>query len=176
MSNIIIKMSGHISKTVVTSSLATNPKQRLDSFLRSLPEAMGSSNGMQMQILNDNEVAASGTITVATNVNVTADDTYQIGGLVLTAKAADATTNEFNIGANVTATALAIANAINLYSTVVRARSVAGVITITAVIPGVAGNNIALAIVQAAEGSTKSGVALASGTDDTGVFKDYRQF
>lgn len=177
MANIIIKMSGQLSKAVVAASLKGAPKQSLRSFLSSLPEAMGSSQGMQMQLLNDDAVVASGTITIADVSKVTANDTYQIGGLVLTAKASGASTNEFNIGVSETATALALANAINLYSTVVRARSALGVCTIRAVIAGTMGNQIALSLVQTdSGGATVSAASLASGIDDTGVSKDYKSF
>lgn len=69
-----------------------------------------------------------------THVNLTADDTVTIGTITFTAKASGATGNEFNIGADATADAVALAAAINASSSVaglVTAEAASGTVTLT---------------------------------------------
>ena len=80
----------------------------------------------------------------------TAAQTFTLCGTSFTAIASGATGNQFNIGADATATAANIVTTINnsvsaAVAGVVTASSVAGVVTITAVVPGVAGNGYTLA-------------------------------
>lgn len=95
-----------------------------------------------------NPVAATGTITVgATGTN---GDTLTLLGIVITMKTsgASAASNEINIGGSVTAVANQIVGLINgttsgspnSWAGMVSASNVAGVITITCLIPGVIGN------------------------------------
>jgi phage tail sheath gpL-like len=74
----------------------------------------------------------------------TAAQHCSINNVLFTARASGATGNEFNIGANVTASATNLAAAINASSSTkllnsIVATSAAGVVTITARIPGFAG-------------------------------------
>lgn len=102
----------------------------------------------------------------------TAAETVTVNGVVFTARASGAVANEYNIGANVTAHALALKNAINASVTagvadVVRAESALGVVTLYSKQAGKAGNAIVVA-----EGTTNFAFAgaatkLASGTQAT---------
>jgi hypothetical protein len=95
-----------------------------------------------------------------------ANETVTIANVVFTAKASGATGNQFNIGGSITLTAAALAAAVNASSNlagIVTATSAVGVVTLTAVAPGVIGNGLALS-----ETLTNSTVtAFASGSDGT---------
>jgi len=93
-----------------------------------------------------NTTKATGTIT-CTGVP-TADDTVTIGGKLLTWKAAAANENEVTIGASDSASATALAAAIEANSVLqglVTATSAAGVVTIASAVPGRIGNLITTA-------------------------------
>lgn len=90
-------------------------------------------------------VQASGTITLA---SVLANDTVTIGKTTLTAKASPATEDEFSQAGTDTQDAASLASKINAHSVlgkVVYATSSAGVVTVTCVVPGLIGNQLALA-------------------------------
>lgn len=92
-------------------------------------------------------VRASGTITI-THAQLDANDTVTICGITITAKASGAAGPQFNIGANATADAAALAACINALATLniyVSATSALGVVTVTANQAGVCGNLFALA-------------------------------
>jgi hypothetical protein len=92
-------------------------------------------------------VRASGTITI-THAQLDANDTVTICGITITAKASGATGAQFNIGANATADAAALAACINALATLniyVSATSALGVVTVTANQAGVVGNLFAMA-------------------------------
>jgi hypothetical protein len=79
----------------------------------------------------------------------TAAETFVIAGTTFTARASGATGNEFNIGADATATAAAIAAAVNASATAkvtdaVVATSALGVVTFTAKTPGAGANGLVL--------------------------------
>lgn len=112
-------------------------------------------------------VRASGTITITNNTNLTDGDTFTINGTVFTAKSSGATGNQFNIGADVNASAAAL-------QAVLDASVVAGVavatytvnsatITITYDTPGTGGNSFTLAVSDATAASV-SGATLSGGT------------
>lgn len=107
-----------------------------------------------------NVAKASGTVTLSAHV---AADTVTLGGTVLTAIASGATSSQYNIGADDTATAVNLAAAINANTTIntmVEATSALGVVTVTALIAGAMGNQFTLAI--SAHGSV-SGAKLTGG-------------
>lgn len=107
-------------------------------------------------------VAASATVTFTGAP--TADDTIMVGSETFTAKTSGATGDEFNIGGNVTATALNLANAINANATlspVLTATPNAGVITLLCKDAGDEGNSIALASTL----TNATTVGFANGTD-----------
>lgn len=113
-------------------------------------------------------VQAAATLTL-TGLPV-ADETFVLNGVTFTAKASGATGNEFNIGANATLTAAAIAAAINASVTAkvasyVVASSLAGVVTVTAVSPGLSANLFTLA--ETLTNATR--VDFAGGTNGTEV-------
>lgn len=108
---------------------------------------------------------ASGTLTLA---SVVATKTATINGVTFTAIASGATGNQFNVGADDTATAVNLAAAINasasaLVSEHVIATSAAAVVTVTAKRPGAAGNAVTIAGGDAT--ITASGARLTGGTD-----------
>jgi phage tail sheath gpL-like len=112
-------------------------------------------------------VAASGT---ATFVSIVQDDVVTINGVAFTCRDADPTGNQFLKGASDTTAAAACAAAINASTTAkisgyVTATSSAGVVTITARQPGVAGNMFTLAKTGAPITVTGSGF-LTAGTGD----------
>jgi hypothetical protein len=98
----------------------------------------------------------------------TAADTFTLNGVTFTARASGAVANEFNIGADATATAAAIAAAINASVTAkvsgyVTATSALGVVTITLVEPGLVGNLASLS--ESMNNTTR--VDFAGGSDGT---------
>ena len=116
--------------------------------------------------VRNNQVAASGTLTCASTA---ADDTCAINGVTFTAKASGATGNQFNVGASDSVTATNLAAAINASASAlvdghVTAEAADEVVTVTAVVPGFAGNTITL------EGTTTtleaSGARLEGGDED----------
>lgn len=109
-------------------------------------------------------VQASGTVTLESFV---ADDTVTINGVVLTGKASPSGEAQFACGVSDTADAAALAAKINAHSTlslIVSATSALGVVTLTALKPGLLGNCITTAI--SAHGSVAA-ARLAGGTDGT---------
>lgn len=116
--------------------------------------------------IGETAVQASGTITLSSHV---ATDTVTVNGVTFTCVASGATGNQYNVGGTDALTADALAAAINasvtaLVSGYVTATSASGVVTVTAVQPGLSGNMFTLAI--SAHGSV-SGAKLTGGTDGT---------
>lgn len=110
-------------------------------------------------------IAGKASATVTFTGAPTAAQTVTINGVVFTARASGATGNEFNIGGNVTATALNLATAINASTTdgisgAVTASSSSGVVTITAITPGKAG--LGYTIAETLSNATATNFALAS--------------
>jgi hypothetical protein len=93
-------------------------------------------------------VAATAAIAI-THANVTNNDTTTILNTVITAATSGNGTTSWTIGANATADAVALAACINANTTlnkqVVASIAVAGTVTLTALVKGVAGNGFALA-------------------------------
>lgn len=112
-------------------------------------------------------VAASGTLTLTSAV---ATDKVTIGAVDLTASSTPANENEWEIdGADDAADAAALAACINAHSVlskVVSAESSSNVVTITALIPGVMGNQIPLS--SADSTIVASASFLASGAGGAG--------
>jgi hypothetical protein len=119
----------------------------------------------------DSGVQASGTATLTAAV---ATNAVTINGVAFTAVAAGAVGNQFNVGANDTATAANLAASINASVTagivgVVTASSVANVVTIKAVSPGTAGNQLTLTGTGApvvVSGAKLAGGVVPQTTDD----------
>jgi hypothetical protein len=108
-------------------------------------------------------VAATGTLTVVTNP--AADETIAVAGTTFTFKASGATGDQINIGANVNATATAIAAAVNALA-LVNAAAVGAVVTVTAATAGTAGN--ALGLTANGAKVTRSAATLTGGAAATG--------
>lgn len=113
-------------------------------------------------------VAAAGTATI-TYASIAANDTMVVGQTTFTCKASGANgTTEFNKVTDATATAAALAAAINANTTTskyVVATSALGVVTITSLVKGVIGNAIVLA-------KTGTGIALVQPTGGAGGATD----
>lgn len=152
------------SQTLNPQSDSKNPSmQRLINYIDGLKS--GARTGTSM-VVKTGAVAASGTITFSALAN---NDTVTINSVVFTAKTSGATGNQFNLGSSDTDAATNLAAVLNASAAagivnVISASSNAAVVTITAQTPGVAGNNIGLAI--SAHG-TVSAATLASGSEGT---------
>lgn len=138
----------------------------------------GAYNGSLEVIHEDTTSPAKATATVAiTHANLTAGDTLTIGSKVITARAAGAVADEFNIGADATADAVALAAAINAgtLSPLITATAATGTVTLTYNQQGAHGNLVALATSDAtAYGLSSSrfgtgGAAVSGGTFVSGV-------
>ncbi len=121
-------------------------------------------------------VAASGTVTTVL-ANIDADDTIDIGGVTLTAKASGANgTTQFNAATDNATTATNLKNCINANTTLsklVVASVASNVVTITCLQKGLIGNLITL-ISSDADGLVVSGGALTGGTGGVnGAFTSY---
>jgi hypothetical protein len=102
----------------------------------------------------------------------TAAETVTINGVAFTARASGAVANEYNIGANVTAHALALANAINASVTagvadVIYAVPLAGAVTLYSKQAGKVGNAIVVAENTTNFAFAGAATKLASGTQGT---------
>lgn len=116
--------------------------------------------------VQENEVRASGTFTLAT---VIATDACSINGVTFTAVASGATGDQFNVGASDTETAVNLAAAINasataLVSGYVTAAAAAEVVTVTSVFYGLSGNQTNIATADST--ITVSGARLTAGAAD----------
>lgn len=130
----------------------------------------GSTNPNVVFKIQANQTQASGTI--AFSGVSTANDTVLINGVTFTAVASGATGNQWNVGANATASAANLAAAINasataLVSSQVSASAASGTLTITSLNYGVYGNQCTIAKgVDAGSVMTVSGARLTGGADD----------
>ena len=150
---------------LVGSGHAGDDIQKISSYIAGL--AGGASIGSRIYV-NSGGVQASQTGTFTGDP--TAADTVTVNGVAFTARASGAVANEYNIGADVTAHAAALAASINASTSakikgVVTASSALGVLTLTAVIPGAVGNLFTLA--ESTNNFTVAGANFAGGTDGT---------
>jgi phage tail sheath gpL-like len=179
MANVVLKLNGNYTKQNIRDSLSFRDKSSPSAFLKSLASLDGSSN-LELQLLNDDAVAASATVTFSDVA--TADDTVLVNGTTFIGKASPAVNNEFAIGASATASALGLANAINASTTAavntfVKASPAAGVCTVSAKNAGVAGNTITLAEgVDTGTVISVSAARLGSGTDETSTSVSYKSW
>jgi len=132
--------------------------QKLMKYIRGL---MGGAKSAKVRV-GVNAAKASGTLTLASTV---ATNTATIHGVVLTAIASGATSEQFNVGVDDTETAANLVTAINAHATLslyVSATSSGAAVTVTALYPGLLGN--AITLVGSAT-ITASAARLASGTN-----------
>lgn len=105
------------------------------------------SGEIQVSYSTSNPVAASATITI-THANLAADDAIVVCRQTLTAKDSGATAGtQYNIGADATADAVALAACINANTTLskyVTATSAEGVVTVTSKMKGAWGNLLSI--------------------------------
>jgi len=160
------------------TSAMVKPGQNRDNLKRVMNELNGVANGklpgkIDLSASTSDAVAASGTITLATLVN---GNTVTIGKTVFTASSTPtsntATAVDFESdGADDTADAASLAAAINAnalgVAPLVYATSALGVVTVTCRVPGLIGNQIALA--KSGAPITVSGTYLASGAGGSGT-------
>lgn len=144
-----------------------SPKESIESlavYLNKLVAGCGSAS-VDMRINRIGGVAASGTVTLSSFAN---NDTVTIGNQVFTAKTSGASgNNQFNLGADDTAAAAALAVKVNAHpslTNVISAVSALGVVTVSAVPLSASGNMFGLAI--SAHGSV-SGAYMTGGVAAT---------
>ena len=110
----------------------------------------GTNDAKVVAVIDDGN-AASATDTITFTASNTAADTVLINGVTLTCVASGAVNNQWNIGAGTaTQQAAAFVAAVNasttsLVSGLVSASNLAGVVTLTSTIPGIAGNSVTVA-------------------------------
>lgn len=102
---------------------------------------------------------ASGDITIVDYSLFDGAETFTVNGVVLTH------TTDFAVATSNAVTALNLANAINAKVGGVKATVAAGVVTVSALDPGLAGNAITLATTATAEEATVSGAVLTGGSE-----------
>ncbi len=121
---------------------------------------------LQVSISSADTAAAVASVAI-THASLVAADTLKLGRQTLTAVASGATANQFNIGANATADAVALAAAINANTTLskyfVASTPVAGTVTITARLKGAWGNLLATT-------SSSAGMVVTDFASGTGGF------
>lgn len=149
--------------TALASPIATGASQQTARQISSLFNAAPQGVIGAMTVRTGNAaVAATGTVTYE---SATGTLTTTINGVGVTADA----------GVDDTASAVAMAAAINasgnaLVNKHVTATSAAGVVTITAIVPGYAGNAVTLAASAGGGTATASGARLTGGTETVETF------
>ena len=161
------------SKLVLSLSIPENPIKAEDdegnlSRLIKVLKTMKAGAGTTAATIDArfSATAASGTVTLAA---CAAADTVTINGLVFTASSTPAGEVQFEIDGDDTADAAALAAKINACTDtkiagVVTASSALGVVTITAVVPGLSGNAITLASSNGTRAAV-SGARLTGGAE-----------
>jgi phage tail sheath gpL-like len=150
------EVSGYLNKSTAWTKLM-GLMYMLRRVKTRLPATIGFTSGSQDDVTL---VKAAGAVTFGGDP--TADETLTVCNITFTAKASGATGNQFNIGTSVTITATNLKTAINASSDLtgkVVATSSGGVVTITAVVPGLHGNGYDLT--ESMANTTKT--AFASG-------------
>lgn len=140
--------------------------QNLVNFLSSVPDQQAASLS-----INVGAVKAAGTLTVAAGGSAN-NETCTVCGITFTAKTTGATGNQFNISATAATQAQNMVTAFNasadLAGKVVASRE-NGVVTLTAVVPGVIGNGLQLSAGTLANVTLG---AFANGSDGTAYSLD----
>lgn len=176
MANLKVKISSEIPTTTLIrdyerSTSSKYPTCQAIADLISSILAGGIAQPIVYVTVEESEVKATGTITLS-NTGA-ANDTLVINGVTFTAVASGATGNQWNVGGTATLSAAAIAAAFNasataLVNTQITATSALGVVTISAVNRGYAGNAVTIAKgVDAGTVMTVSGARLTGGVPDS---------
>ena len=161
------EVSGDLQHKFITSNFSKQAQiAALENLINDV--ALGARPAQVTTVIDDgNAVTATGTITFSGPGQ--AADTVLINGVTFTAVASGATNNQWNVGGTATLSAAALAAAINssttlLVSGVVSAANLAGVLTISALLPGQAGNAVTIAKgVDGLAAMTVSGARLTGG-------------
>lgn len=140
-----------LSKADVESLITINqgPMPALQSYVNFFE---GISGGIFSALITSYIGAVQASATLTSTGSATATETFVLCNVTFTARASGATGNEFNVSGTVATQAANIAAAINAsvdLTGFVTATSALGVTTITAVVPGLAGNGL-----QISEGLT----------------------
>lgn len=134
-------------------------------------EAIGGGPYAGSCLVSSGAVMAQGKVTI-TSTGPTDGETMTVGNVTITAKTSGAVPaeGEFDINASATIVATGMALAINSVpelAGVVTASSLAGVVTITAAVPGAIGNGIDLTEAMTNVAITNAMGSLTAGTDGT---------
>jgi hypothetical protein len=169
MASVRLVINTPLTATQVAANLRMNGTGSWHNVFRLMDWLRGFAKGTRRgnMLVKVGPVQATGTVTFSSFV---ADDTVTVNGVVFTGKASPSGAQEFLIGADDTATAVAFAAKINASAlahivSCLSATSALGVVTLTATTPGLEGNNNTIAI--SAHGSVSGSGRLTSGTDGT---------
>lgn len=180
MANLLIKANSGQSKQDARNSISNGDKTTAGRFLRNVAKTLTEGANCELQLLNDDGAAASGTVTFSGTG--AANDTILVNGVTFTAVASGASGNQWNVGGSATASAAALAAAISASSTAlvsdhVSANSAAGVATITAKNLGTSGNTITIAEgVDGGNAMVVSGARLTGGTNETSTSISFKNW
>jgi hypothetical protein len=170
-----------LQRIVITSPLTANQFKSVCDFAPGQLPALQNLENYLVALSGGNEraslaikvaaVQAAATLTVE-STGSSNDETCIICNITFTAKTSGASGNQFNISSTPGTQASNMAAAFNASSDLtgkVTAAAVAGVVTITAVVPGLMGNGL-----QISEGLTNVALsAFAGGTDGTAYALDF---
>lgn len=178
LQNYFTTINARISRPVVTNP-GIIEKLESEGYIASVKPMIEADAGkINIAVDVDDGVHATGTVTITSFANLVSGtaDVITINGTAFTAQAGAATpgTGTFQAATSVSATAASLASQINAHATaslVVKATSLAGVVTLTAVHGGLAGNALTIAYTNndANVGATVSGATLTGGLDYEGA-------
>jgi hypothetical protein len=160
---LVIETTGTVADFKSVCDLAPGQLPALQNFENYIGSVSGGNNVAKLFFKVG---AVKATATMTSTGAATAAETFTLCNVVFTARASGATGNEFNLSATPATQATNIAAAINASSNltgIVSATSSLGVVTITAIVPGLLGNGFQLS--EALTNVTAS--AFAGGTDGT---------
>ncbi len=149
-----------------TPAEATEAQTRLNSLILSV---CGNEIGYILEDWNVSNTGTPATGNVTYTGLPTAAQTLTIGDEVYTYRAARAIPFEITIGGDATSTGANTVTAIGLDSDLVSGANALGVVTLTALVPGVAGNSVTLS--ETASNTTVSGAHMTGGTQTEAILK-----
>src|SRR4051812_48431343 len=108
MANLVLRIGSGLTKQNLRNLLSFNAnKQKTNKFLENMARGLNDNDALEIQLMNDDGVAATQTITFS-GVGQAAD-TILINGVTFTAVAAGAAGNQWNVGGSATLSAAALA-------------------------------------------------------------------
>jgi phage tail sheath gpL-like len=168
VANVANKTKADLDRYLVTAKSKRSMMKRMSQLIRAFIAGVFRGN-VTLQVSSAAAVRASQTVTCVEESAVNGTDEISIGSVTLAVEAAPANENQFAKGSGNPAFAAALAAAINGHSVLgqlVLATVATNVVTITAILPGLIGNQIALS--ETGDGMTLGGAALAGGTGGAG--------